>query len=229
MSDSARLLRDYWFVMPAVFVFDALVIGGLSYGIWRALSRHRIIRYGCLAVLVIALTLFLAWPAQGFTRPIALKPVASVFAGRTVNVRCYDADEEDSPYGMGAWGYVAVPTAQQHYEALDSRICAGALNVNDVSLPVWQRSLGILVLTHEAYHLRKWGGSGDEGKVECKAIRHWHVAAQLLGASPATMDELWPWTLAVHYRLTDYIDPLNGNKPYDDPACNVPDLWTPPS
>jgi hypothetical protein len=182
------------------------------------------------AILVLTLAVALLAPvAQGFIRSPQLKAVASVFAERPVSVRCYEADEDDSPYGQGAWGYVTVPTAQTHYEALDSRLCVGALNVNDPSLPVWQRSLGVLVLTHEAYHLRRWGASGDEGKVECKAIRHWHVAAHLLGASDATIDELWPWTLAVHYRLTDYIDPLTGNRPYADPGCVVPPLWEPPA
>jgi hypothetical protein len=36
---AADLLRDYWIVMPVAIVLDALILGGMSYGIWRAIKK----------------------------------------------------------------------------------------------------------------------------------------------------------------------------------------------
>lgn len=164
--------------------------------------------------------------AKSFHIALSLNGVASAIAGRPVNVRCY-GDEPQSPAEYGAWGYVEVPTGKQQWEALDERLCAGASAPNS-DLPDWQRALGVLVLTHESYHLRRWGGAGDEGKVECKAIRHWKTSMRLLGATEATVNDLWPWTLAVHYRLTDYVDLRTGERPYYEAGCDTPKLWDPP-
>jgi hypothetical protein len=37
-------------------------------------------------------------------------------------------------------------------------------------VPAWQQALGVLVLTHEAFHLRHWRFRRNEGKVECQAL-----------------------------------------------------------
>lgn len=35
-----ELLRDYWYLMPVAVLLDALVLGGMAYGIWRGLRRY---------------------------------------------------------------------------------------------------------------------------------------------------------------------------------------------
>jgi hypothetical protein len=57
------------------------------------------------------------------------------------------------------------------------------------------------VLVHEAYHLRHWKWRRNEGKVECQAIRHFTAGAELLGASPALVNDLLPYALAAHARM----------------------------
>jgi len=96
----------------------------------------------------------------------------------------------------------------------------GALAVADPGVPLWQRATGVLVLLHEAYHLRLWRWRRDEGKVECQAIRHFKVGARLLGDSPELADELLPYALAAHVRMKVLYD-------YRDDKCKVP-LWAPP-
>ena len=59
----------------------------------------------------------------------------------------------------------------------------------------------MLVLVHEAYHVRRWAGRWDEAKVERRAIREFKKAAVLLGASRELANELLPYALAVHLRM----------------------------
>ena len=88
----------------------------------------------------------------------------------------------------------------------------------DPGLPLWQRAVGTLVLVHEAYHLRHWASWRSEAKVECQAIRHFTVGAQLLGASPELTNELLPFALAAHQRMVTLF------REYRDPGCKLP-LW----
>lgn len=154
-----------------------------------------------------------------------LNAVASIFAQRSVVARCMTQDEKDSPFSYNAWGYVLMPTGKQRAEQLDTKVCLGARGVNDASIPRWQRALGVMVLIHESYHLRRWGYAGDEAKVQCQAIRHWKVAARLMGASEEAVAELWPWALAAHYEEANLVDWF-GNFPYRYDACQVP--WLEP-
>ena len=177
-------------------------------------------------LVAVALALFaLAGTAQAYTQHKSLNDVASIFAQRPVKVLCYDLEEQGSPNLFGAWGYVKKPLGKAKKAHLDLVICNGALNVNDQSIPAWQRALGVSVLIHESYHLRRWGAAGDEAKVECKAIRHFRTGARLLGATEETVEELWPAALAAHYELAEYESIWDGGKkPYYDPNCNVPRL-----
>jgi hypothetical protein len=107
------------------------------------------------------------------------------------------------------------------YIVLHPILCAGVLGVSDVLLPLWQRATGVLVLVHEAYHLRRWRWRRNEAKVECQAIRHFRVGAQLLGASPGLANELLPYALAAHGRMVSLFPE------YRDPGCKLP-LWALP-
>lgn len=129
--------------------------------------------------------------------------VANVFAMRTdVEVRCYSETEPLSPDLYGAWGYT-LPSISPFVFLNGPTICAGinAIASDDPAVPDWKKALGALVLAHESYHLRRWKWWGDEGKVECQAIRHWRASVRMLGASTAEADRLFPWALQAHWHL----------------------------
>lgn len=177
-------------------------------------------------LLAVAAALVAVSTAEGVRQRPKLAAIASVFAERPVGVKCYLPGDESSPDGFGAWGYVWKPTGKARYMHLDAPVCEGALRINDPLVPAWQRALGPGVLIHEAYHLRRWGLAGNEAAVECKAIRHWKVGARMLGATEETVAQLWPYALAEHYELANYVDVFDaGNRPYYDPSCNVPPLF----
>jgi hypothetical protein len=178
-------------------------------------------------VAIAAVALFGVAPvASGFERPPELQRAASVFALRGAEVRCPSNDEcvHDPIWGLGpnpsrAWGYTDMI---ENYIVLHPLLCAGALAVADPSVPAWQRATGVLVLVHEAYHLRRWPGRRNEAKVECQAIRHFTAGAAVLGASSELANELLPYALAAHAQM------VRRFPDYGDGTCELP-LWVPPS
>lgn len=172
---------------------------------------------------VVAAVLLLAPSVEAVSRSTTLDATASWLAMRPVGVKCYEADEDASPWGYGAWGYVKRPLKTAGFMHLDSRLCAGALDVNG-DLPAWQRAIGVEILVHEAYHLRRWSAAANEGRAQCEAIRHWKVVAVALGATEETVEELWPIALADHYERSNMVSWLTGERPYYDPDCVVPEL-----
>jgi hypothetical protein len=176
-----------------------------------------------LAVVVGAL--LAASPAAAYDRPPLLEQVASRFANGPAEVRCPSTEEwiADPIWGTGpnpqrAWGYTNM---LRDYIALHPALCAGALAVPEATVPAWQRATGVLVLVHEAYHLLRWQWRRAEAKVECQAIRHFTVGAQLLGASPQLANDLLAYALAAHARMVRVFPE------YYDRTCKVP-LWAPP-
>lgn len=179
-------------------------------------------------LLVVAfVVVFRLGQANAWSKEPTLSTVASIVAMRPVGVRCFDLAESESPGSYGAWGYVRKPIGRARYAAVEGILCDAALRVNDPAVSETHRALGVLVVVHEGYHLRRWGGAGDEGKVECKAIRHWKVIARMLGASEAAIAELWPTALALHAEQTRIFDVGTGTYPYDEPGCAVPPLESP--
>jgi hypothetical protein len=175
--------------------------------------------------LVVGGVVLTAPPASAYDRPTDLRRVASVFAMRDAEVRCPSSSEwiADPIWGTGpnpsrAWGYTDMI---DEYIVLHPTLCAGALGVSEALLPLWQRATGVLVLVHEAYHVRRWKWRRNEAKVECQAIRHFTIGSQLLGASPELANELLPYALAAHLRMVT----LFPN--YRDRACKLP-LWAVP-
>lgn len=175
-------------------------------------------------LLVLVLLSLLASQAVAATTPESLSKVASTFAMRPVQTSCEEQGEKGSPYSLGAWGYVKIPTAKQTVEHIDADLCRAALAVNDSSLDPYVRAMGVLVIVHESYHLRRWGAAGSEAQVECQAIRHWRIGAMFLGATPETIAALWPWALAAHYEETNIFNIFTGTRPYRDDACDIPPL-----
>ena len=169
---------------------------------------------GVLAVLVLA-------PSVGaHETPARLQTVARVYSLAVGEVRCASEAEWDADFASAmGWAYTNV---RDEYTVLGPRVCAGALGVGTTEVPLWQQALGALVLTHEAFHLRRWRFRGDEGKVECQAIVYFKDAAQRLGATAAQADDLYPYALALHaYQLRLFPQ-------YRDPGCVVPP-WVPPT
>ena len=137
---------------------------------WSVRSMARATAFAVLLVALLALTFHIG-QATAWSREPTLSPVASIFAMRPVSVRCYEGVEDGSPAVEGAWGYVKKPLGRAKYAAIDGTLCAAALHLNDESIDAYHRALGVLVLVHESYHLRRWGNASNEAKVECQAIR----------------------------------------------------------
>jgi hypothetical protein len=183
---------------------------------------HR--RKATLGAVVVAF-LSAAAPAAAYDRPPELERVGSYFAQRPAEVRCPSTAEwqGDPIWGTAvnpqrAWGYTDMV---DEYIVLHPALCAGALAVSDPNLPAWQRATGVLVLIHEAYHLRRWAWRRSEAKVECQAIIHFRAGAEQLGASPELANDLLPYALAAHARMGR----LYPN--YRDRKCKLP-LWALP-
>jgi hypothetical protein len=178
-----------------------------------------------LVAVVLSAVLSAPTSASAHDRPPLLERVASYFALRPAEVRCPSSEEwigdpiwGTAPNPPRAWGYTDMI---DEYVVLQPALCAGALAVSDPLLPPWQRATGILVLVHEAYHLRRWKWRRNEGKVECQAIRHFRLAAQLLGAAPELANNLLPYALAAHARMVTLFPE------YRDGRCRLP-LWALP-
>jgi hypothetical protein len=179
----------------------------------------------CAIALALVGVLFAAAPASAYERPPLLERVASVFAQRPAEVRCPSLEEWVSdpiwgtdPNPQRAWGYTDMLA---DHIVLHPTLCAGAQAVTDPSVPPWERATGVLVLVHEAYHVRHWAARRNEPKVECQAIRHFRVGAELLGASPELANDLFPYALAAHSRMVRLFPE------YRDRSCRLP-LWALP-
>jgi len=175
--------------------------------------------------LVVGAVLLAAPPASAYDRPPLLERVASYFAMRPADVRCPSMEEWTSdpiwgtaPNPQRAWGYTGM---LNDHIVLHPALCAGAIAVSDPSLPAWQRATGVLVLVHEAYHLRRWAWRRSEAKVECQAIRHFATGAEQLGASPQLANDLLPYALAAHARMVRLFPNSR------TAGCKLP-LWTLP-
>jgi hypothetical protein len=175
--------------------------------------------------LILGAVLLVAPAASAYDNPPLLQRVASIFAMGDAEVRCPSIEEwihdpiwGNDPKAPRAWGYTDMVN---DYIVLHPALCAGALAVADLLVPPWQRATGVLVLVHEAYHLRRWTWRRNEAKVECQAIHHFTVGARLLGASPKLANELLPFALAAHARMMSLFPE------YHQGTCKLP-LWVPP-
>jgi hypothetical protein len=162
-----------------------------------------------LGALVIA---FLLPAAAGAYEDPLLGEVASVFAMEPVTVTCATADVD--PYHAFAWGYVEIGVPVVH---VDAWLCDSIHDITDDRFKLSRRAMAVMVLTHEAYHARSvWDGRTSEALTQCRAIRHFRVAAQLLGASLELATRLRPFAVAAHWQLA-------GQFPeYGYAGCKVP-------
>lgn len=150
-----------------------------------------------IALAALILACVYASPALAEYESPKLAAVASVFAMQPVTVTCSTPAEDWLL--EGAWGYVFLFDPVVHTSPY---LCEAAEHVTDPVYGLSVRALAVMVVTHEAYHLRKqWSDRGDEGKVQCRAIRHFRYAAQMLGASPELATELRAYALYHHWKL----------------------------
>lgn len=167
---------------------------------------------------IVAAALMLCGTAGAYTTPPGLSQVASRIAGQPVEARCYEAGEDGAPGSLGAWGYVVGDIPIVH---LDPTVCEGAAAVADpaTTVPLWKQGLGVLVLTHEAFHLAtRYRDRGDEAKTECRAVRHARYANAFLGGD-ARWENVKVAVLAMHYLL------VNIAPRYALAGCKVPGWW----
>jgi hypothetical protein len=178
----------------------------------------------CLAVrlrAVVALAaLALAGGAAAYDRPAKLNEVAHIYSLGVGEVRCPSEDEWNADFAS-SFGY-AYTNVRADYAVLSPLVCAGALGVGSDAIADWQEALGVLVLVHEAFHLRHWRWRRNEGKVECQAMFHFHEAAERLGTSPTHAHSLYAYAVALHGYKTSLFPQ------YRNPGCRPP-VWTPPT
>lgn len=169
---------------------------------------------------VILAALIWCGTAAAWTSEPELGAVASRIAGHPVEARCYDRDEDGDPWGMGAWGYVW--TVDDETVHLASEVCEGALAVQDPlsPVPLWKQGLGVLVLTHEAFHLAsRYRNRGDEAQTECRAVRHARYVTGFLGGEQR-WEDIKVGVLAIHYLLLSYAPQ------YALEGCKTPRWWS---
>jgi hypothetical protein len=169
-----------------------------------------------LVILVVAVS---ATPTARSYIPDRLTAIARVYSLGTGEVRCPLQAEWDADFASSF--SCAYTNLRDDYATLGPRVCEGALAVGGDDVPTWQQALGVLVLTHEAFHLRHWRFRRNEGKVECQALVAFRDAAQRLGATAAEAEDLYPYALALHeYKVRLFAE-------YRDRTCVVPP-WSPP-
>jgi hypothetical protein len=175
--------------------------------------RARLLQLAVLAMLVLASSV------RAYETPAKLEDVAHVYSLGVGQVRCASRAEWDADFASAlGWAYTNI---RAEYAVLGPLVCEGALNAGTTNVPLWQQALGALVLTHEAFHLRRWRFRRNEGKVECQAIVYFKEAAQRLGATPAQAEDLYPYALALHAHQVRLFPA------YKDPKCVIPP-WAPP-
>ena len=158
--------------------------------------------------------------AAAYEAPGGLNEVAHVYSLGVGEVRCPTRAEWDEDWASSfGWAYTNV---REDYTVLGPVVCAGALGVGSADVPAWKQALGVLVLTHEAFHLRHWRFRRNEGKVECQALANFRDATRRLGATAAQAEDLYPYALALHaYKVRLFPQ-------YRDPTCVIPP-WAPPT
>jgi hypothetical protein len=178
--------------------------------------------FALLAALTAAAAAALAFArgATAYDRPANLNEVAAVYSLGVGEVRCPSDDEWRADFAS-SFGY-AYTNMRDDYAVLSPLVCTGALGVGSDATPDWQEALAVLVLVHEAFHLRHWRWRRNEGKVECQAMVYFREAAERLGASPAHAYDLYAYAVALHTYKTSVFPQ------YRDRACRLP-LWTPPA
>jgi hypothetical protein len=172
-----------------------------------------------LRVALVALILAMPGAAVAQRDPVALlDSVASSIAGRPVVVVCLDEGDAGYPGDYGAWGYVYL---WGDNEFMSQEVCDGLLALTGgPPAALWKQALGVLVLTHESFHLNQHVKQPEnEARTECRAIKNFTRTAGMLGASNEDAERLLPFALAIHWRVA-----AKAREYFYEP-CKVPNWW----
>ena len=170
-------------------------------------------------LLSLVVALALVPNAAAYELPGKVNEVARVYSLGVGEVRCPSREEWDAGWASSfGWAYTNV---RADVTVLGPVVCAGALGVGSGGVPAWQQALGVLVLVHEAFHLRHWRFRKIEGRVECQALANFRDAARRLGATAEQVEDLFAYALALHgYKVRLFPQ-------YRDTTCVIPP-WAPP-
>lgn len=142
----------------------------------------------CLVLSVVAAVL--AAPAVAYYNDHGLDGIASRLAGKKVQVRCLEQEEFDPAIASGASGYVEGffgPGGRWYpktWTVFAHGICEDLLAIaaEDLSGVLFEDAVwAVLVITHEAGHLKGARWSGDEARTHCWALKHMRSALNQLG------------------------------------------------
>jgi hypothetical protein len=166
-----------------------------------------------------SVTLLFAPPARAYSTNPHIAAFVQFFAnGVPTEVRCPESAEEWSFDLGGPFDANEVyGRTFTHVAIVEFRwdLCPILDNLVFSTADDSTKALAVLALVHESYHVRRWRWRLNEARVECRAIRHFRVAVQVLGGSRALADRLFPLGLAWHYHITS-------NPSYYQPSCDVP-------
>jgi hypothetical protein len=180
----------------------------------------RTVRQLAFAAAALALIALLLAPNAHANEPTLLDDAAVFFSHRHPTILCpstLDWDEDPLVLSQAAPEHVLGYTRMFRDEiVLAPDVCEGAREAADSRLRPEERAAGILVLVHEALHVRRWENRWVEAKVECLAIRDFTLGAVLLGATPEEAAELLPYAVAAHRQMGEL------SPQYADPACRLP-------
>jgi hypothetical protein len=181
---------------------------------------QRTARQLAFAAAALALLALLLAPNAHANEPTRLDEAAVFFSHRHPTILCpstLDWDEDPLVLSQAAPEHVLGYTRMFRDEiVLAPDVCEGARGAADSRLRPEERAAGILVLVHEALHVRRWKNRWVEAKVECLAIRDFTLGAVLLGATPEEAAELLPYAVAAHRQMGEL------SPQYADPACRLP-------
>lgn len=129
--------------------------------------------------------LALASPAFAYHHYARLDAMVTTLAGRPAEAHCPTTPEWREDGHTDTWAFVYLG---DDFTTVDPWLCWQVVRYlgRDPTVKFEDVAFGILVLTHESFHIRNAGWkSGDEAQTECWAIRHVRVAARLLGLDEA--------------------------------------------
>jgi hypothetical protein len=158
----------------------------------------------CLPLIVGALCL--APSGQSYATDPHIAAFVQVFAnGTPAQVRCPDSFEEwsfdlgDPVDAQDVYGRTFTRTAVVEFR---SDLCPILDDLVSSTADDSTKALAVLSLVHESYHVRRWSWRLDEARVECEAIRHFRVGVRVLGGSQQLADQLFPFALSWHEKIT---------------------------
>jgi hypothetical protein len=181
---------------------------------------QRTVRQLAFAAAALAMLALLLAPKAHGAEPSRLDTAAGYFSHRHPAILCptrLDWDEDPLVLSQAAPEHVLGYTRMFRDEiVLAPEVCEGTRGAADPRLRPEERAVGILVLVHEALHVRRWKNRWVEARVECLAIQDFTLGAVLLGATPEEAADLLPYALAAHRQMGEL------SPQYADPACRLP-------